>query len=70
MYKVISKVLAERLKDILEEMVAEVQGAFVAERQIVDLVLIASEAVEDYRSSKKKRIVFKIDFKKAYNKVE
>ena len=70
LYKVISEVLAERLKDVLEEMVAEVQGAFVAERQIVDLVLIANEAVEDYRSSKKKGIVFKIDFEKAYDRVE
>ena len=70
LYKVISKVLAERLKDVLEETVAEVQGAFVAGRQILDLVLIANEAVEDYRNSKKKGIIFKIDFEKAYDRVE
>ena len=41
-----------------------------AGRQILDLVLIANEAVEDYRSFKKKGIVFKIDFEKAYDRVE
>ena len=41
-----------------------------ARRQILDLILIANEVVEDFRSSRKKGIVFKIDFEKAYDRVE
>lgn len=56
--------LDERFKDVLEDTIAEVQGAFVSGRQILDLALIANEVVEDYRSGGKEGVVFKIDFKK------
>lgn len=39
-------------------------------RQISDLILIANEVVEEYRLSKKKGAVPKIDFEKAYDKVK
>lgn len=34
LYKIILKVLSNRLKDVLEETISEVRGAFVAGRQI------------------------------------
>ena len=42
------------------------QGAFVEERQILDVVLIANELVDEKRRSGEERVVFKIDFEKAY----
>ena len=42
----------------------------VSRRQNLDVVLIANEVVEDYRSSRKSRFIFKIDFEKTYNHVE
>uniref|UniRef100_A0A803QD85 Reverse transcriptase zinc-binding domain-containing protein n=1 Tax=Cannabis sativa TaxID=3483 RepID=A0A803QD85_CANSA len=39
-------------------------------RQILDSVLMANEAVEDYRSRGKKGFVLKINFEKAYDRVE
>ena len=63
-------VLAERIKDALKETIAEVQGTFVAGRHILDLILIANEAVKGFRSSRKKRNCFKIDFEKAYDRVQ
>ena len=66
LYKLISKVLSMRLKEVL----AETQGAFVAGRQILDVVLVANEIVEEYRKRGKPGVVFKIDFEKAYDCVE
>lgn len=61
LYKIISKVLSKRFKVVLEATISEIQGAFVAGRQILDLVLVANKPVEDYRSSR---------FEKAYDHVE
>ena len=41
-----------------------------ADRQNADLILINNEVVEDYRCKNKKGLVFKIDFEKAYDRVE
>lgn len=46
------------------------QGAFVKNRQILDAVLVANEVVDEIRVKKKKGLVFKIDFKKAYDHVD
>ena len=70
LYKIISKVLVSRLKDVLHATVSTNQGAFVANRQILDVALVANEVVEDYRASRRKGVVFKIDFEKAYDHVE
>ncbi|XP_062075994.1 uncharacterized protein LOC133780136 [Humulus lupulus] len=69
-YKIISKVLANRLKGVLSETISETQGVFVEGRHILDSVLVANEAVEEYRSKGKSGWVFKIDFEKAYDCVE
>ena len=69
LYKIIAKVLAKRIQAVLGETISKFQGAFVAGHQILDVVLVANEIVEDYRKGNKKRLVFKIDFEKAYNNV-
>ena len=53
LYKIIAKVLSKRLQVILGETISKSQGAFVVGRQILDVVLVANEAIEDYRRSKK-----------------
>ena len=44
-YKVISKVLANRLKSVLSRLVGEVQTTFIEDRQILDGAVIANETI-------------------------
>ncbi|KAL5567832.1 hypothetical protein UlMin_024407 [Ulmus minor] len=67
--QILAKLLANRLREVLEETISMAQGAFVHNRQILDVVLVASEAVEDYRKRKKKGVIFKVDFEKVYDHV-
>ena len=46
----------------MDDTISETEGAFVRGRQILDVVLMDNELVEDYRSSRRKGMVFKIGF--------
>ena len=72
-YKIISKVLANRLKKILANVVNESQGAFVLGRQITDNVLVAFETmhcINGKRKGKEALMALKLDMSKAYDRVE
>jgi hypothetical protein len=70
MYKILAKVLANRLKHVVGSVVSEVQSAFVKERQILDGMLVANEVVDDARKNQKELVLFKVDFEKAYDSVD
>ncbi|KAJ9562034.1 hypothetical protein OSB04_007194 [Centaurea solstitialis] len=69
LYKVISKVLAERMKSVLVNVISNVQSAFLKGRSILDGILVANETISYLKSSRKKGLIFKVDFEKAYDSV-
>jgi len=70
MYKVLAKVLANRLRTVLDFVVSDTQSAFVRGKQILDGVLIANEVVDEAKRLKKELLLFKVDFEKAYDSVD
>ena len=72
-YKIISKVLANRLKQILPYIISLTQSAFVPRRLITNNVLVAYEtlhAIPGREKGKKGSLVLKLDVSKAYDQVE
>jgi len=69
MYKIISKVLAGRLKKVLPAIINECQSAFLKDRGILDSVLMANEVLEDLRRGRNSGLCLKVDFEKAYDSV-
>nr|GEW02517.1 RNA-directed DNA polymerase, eukaryota, reverse transcriptase zinc-binding domain protein [Tanacetum cinerariifolium] len=67
LYKIIAKILANRLVGVLGDIVNEVQYAFVADRQILDGPFILEEVLHWCRRKKKHTLIFKVDFEKAFN---
>ena len=71
LYKVVSKILANRLKKLFPNIISDNQSAFIKERLLMDNVLLASEMVKDYhRESVSPRCVMKIDISKAFDSVQ
>jgi len=70
LYKVLAKVLANRLRSVVGSVVSESQSTFIQGKQILDGILIANEAVDEARRLNKELLLFKVDFKKAYDSVD
>ena len=68
-YKIISKILANRLKSVLPKIIDYSQSAFIKERGLLDSILVANEVVEEYRAKNKRLAIIKVDYEKAYDSV-
>lgn len=72
MYKVSSKVLANRLRKVIHSLISlisESQSTFIKGRQILDGILIANKVVDDAKRKNKEVVLFKVDFEKSYDSV-
>ena len=69
LYKLLAKVLANRLKRVMGKVVSNSQNAFVGSKQILDAILIANEAVDSRKRSSNAGLVCKLDIEKAYDQV-
>ena len=69
LYKLLAKVLFNRLKRMVNKVVSNFQNAFVGGRQILDAMLIANEAIDLILKSKRSRVLYKLDVEKTYDHV-
>lgn len=69
-YKLVAKVLARRLRGVMGKLIGDTQSTFLKGRNILDGAVILNEVMEEARKSKKGRMIFKVDFAKAYDSIE
>eukprot|EP00253_Pinus_taeda_P031988 PITA_31988 len=68
-YKIISKILANRIKKILPSLISENQGGFVPRRHITDNVILIQEAIHSSMSRKERGMIIKLDMANAFDRV-
>lgn len=68
-YKIVAKLLANRLKECLPELISANQTAFIKGRQILDGVLTTNELVDSRMTDHKPGLLFKAKFEKAFDHI-
>jgi hypothetical protein len=66
-YKIITKIIAKRIRPILSRTLSEEQFGFLKGRQIGDAIGTAQECLHSIKEKKLKALILKIDLKKAYD---
>jgi len=69
MYKIVAKLLANRIRKVMPSIIEETQFAFIEGRHLLQSVLITNEIIDEARKNHKPCLIFKIDFEKAYDSV-
>ena len=71
-YKIISKIIVNRMRPLLSKIIDLSQVAFVPNHWIAKNVFLAQEIVHSFKKSKRKKgsVGFKLDFHKAYDYLE
>ncbi|KAK2656855.1 hypothetical protein Ddye_009907 [Dipteronia dyeriana] len=67
MYKIMAKILANRLKKVMNTIISEPQMAVVEGRQITDSFVLADEIINKWKKDSQGGLVIKLDFEKAYD---
>lgn len=68
-YKIISKIVANRIKPLLPKLVSEEQSGYVEGRKILDNIIQAHEVVQSLKRKKQVGMIMQLDIAKVYDKV-
>jgi hypothetical protein len=66
-YKIITKIIANRLNLVLSKSLSLEQFGFLLDRQIMDVVGVTQEAIHSIKMRHMKSLVLKLDLHKAYD---
>ncbi|CAN6541494.1 unnamed protein product [Malus baccata var. baccata] len=72
-YKIIAKLVTNRLKSVMPKIIGEYQSAFVAGKQIQDNILVVHEVLHSLlhqKNGNQEGMAIKLDMAKAYDRVE
>eukprot|EP00253_Pinus_taeda_P024025 PITA_24025 len=69
-YKIITKIIANRLKKLLPIIISENQGGFVPKRQIIDNVILIQEAIHSSLNKGERGMIIKLDMANAFDRVD
>jgi hypothetical protein len=68
-FTIFTKVAVKRMTGIAKKIVNPSQTAFIPRRNIMEGVVVLDETIHEMYKKKMSGVILKIDFKKAYNKV-
>ena len=68
-FKIFTKVLANRLTIVADKVVRDSQTAFMPGRNILEGVVVLHETIHELHKKKGNGVILKLDFEKAYDKV-
>lgn len=71
LYKLIAKVLANRIQQVIAKVISETQAGFIPGRKVADNIILTHELVKAYnRKNISPRCMIKVDIQKAYDTVD
>lgn len=68
-YKIITKIISNRIEEVLPIIISENQGGFVPNRKIIDNVIIVQEVIHSNMLRQEKGIIIKFDMVNAFDRV-
>jgi hypothetical protein len=68
-YKIITKIIANRLKNLLRRIIPGNQGGFIKGRHILDNIILVQEAIHSRCQRKDKGMIIKLDLANVFDKV-
>jgi ribonuclease HI/exonuclease III len=68
-YKILAKLLANRIKPLLKRLISSPQGGFVEGRNILDNVIQVQETIHSSKRRKEKGMLIKLDMANAFDRV-
>jgi hypothetical protein len=69
-YKIIAKVLANRMRKVMDKIISKPQNVFVKGRQVLDLVLVVNECLYSRLRSGEPGMLCKLDMEKADDHID
>jgi hypothetical protein len=68
-YKLITKIIANRIKPLLHKLISPNQSGFVEKRQMIDNIILVQEAIHSSRERGDQGMIIKIDMANAFDRV-